>query len=368
LEKRTVSFCSLAPLYERHREEYDEAALRVLRSGWYIMGPELESFEKAFASYIGCSHSAGVNSGLDALTLAIRALGIGPGDEVIVQANTYIATVLAITENHATPVFVEPDEFHGIDPLRVEQALSKQTKAIMAVHLYGQPCDMGPLLEISEKAGISLIEDCAQSHGATWGGGMTGSLGTIGCFSFYPTKNLGAFGDAGAIVTNDEKLAGRVRVLRNYGSRIKYQNEIEGINSRLDEIQATLLNVRLNHLEEILAERESIANSYLCGISNPLIRLPKIRPSVRHTWHQFVIECDSRDRLQDNLKQHGIQTQIHYPVPPHLSQALKHLGHKEGSFPITEGASKRILSLPFFSGMEEEDIQYIVKNLNRYTG
>jgi len=368
MERPSIPFSTLKPLYERHKEEYDEAALRVLRSGWYIMGKELEAFETAFSAYIGSKDCIGVNSGLDALTLAVRALGIGPGDEVIVQANTYIATVLAITANGATPAFVEADAYHGIDPAEARKALTGKTKAIMAVHLYGQPCDMGPLLETSRESGIPIIEDCAQSHGASWEGKMTGSLGALACFSFYPTKNLGAFGDAGAVVTNDDKLADRVRVLRNYGSRVKYENEIEGVNSRLDEIQAALLAVRLRHLEEILVERESLARQYLSGIKNPLIRLPGIRPNVRHTWHQFVIESDSRDRLQGYLREKGIQTQVHYPVPPHLSRALERLGHQEGCFPAAERIARQALSLPLFSGMENDDIEYIIDTLNRYPG
>ena len=267
-----IPFNILEPLFRKHAYEYEEAALRVLRSGWYIMGPELEAFEAEFCEYVGSRNCVGVNSGLDALTLGLKALGIGSGDEVIVQANTYIATVLAITANSATPVFVEPDEYHGLDPQMFEKAITKRTKAIMVVHLYGQPCDMRSITAITNKAGIPLIEDCAQSHGATFAGKMTGTFGIMGCFSFYPTKNLGAFGDAGAVVTDDKILAERIRVLRNYGSKIKYKNEIEGVNSRLDEIQAALLRVRLNHLEEILTEREAIAKQYLEGLRNPLIR------------------------------------------------------------------------------------------------
>ena len=311
---RNIPFSTLKPLYEQHAAEYNEAALRALRSGWYIMGKELEAFEKEFASYIGVSHCIGLNSGLDALVLALRAVGIGPGDEVIVQANTYIATVLAITENGATPVFVEPDTYYGIDTQSVEKVITPRTKAIMAVHLYGQPCDMDVLCEISRRRGVPIIEDCAQSHGSTFKGKMTGTFGLIGCFSFYPTKNLGAFGDAGAVVTEDPTLAEKLRILRNYGSRIKYQNETEGINSRLDEIQAAMLRVRLKYLEEILEERKKITEFYLNNIHNSLVRLPRVRPGSLHTWHQFVIECDRRDELQEYLKKRGIQTQIHYPI------------------------------------------------------
>jgi len=363
---QTIPFNTLTPLFKKHSKEYEETALRVLRSGWYIMGPELEAFEAEFGEYVGSGNCIGVNSGLDALTLALKALGVEPGDEVIVQANTYIATVLAITANNATPVFVEPDEYHGLDPQMLGKAITKRTKAIMAVHLYGQPCDMRSISEITNQAGIPLIEDCAQSHGATFAGKMTGTFGVMGCFSFYPTKNLGAFGDAGAVVTDDKILAERIRVLRNYGSKIKYQNEIEGVNSRLDEIQAALLRVRLNHLEEILTEREAIAKQYLEGIINPLVKLPKVRPDSRHTWHQFVIKCNQRDKLQKWLKKSGIQTQIHYPIPPYLSKAYESLSLKKGSYPKTEDFSNTILSLPLFNSILEIDLDRIIASVNQF--
>lgn len=363
---QTVPFTTLAPLYERHNEEYDQAALRVLRSGWYIMGPELEAFEKEFATYTNSSCCIGVNSGLDALTLSLRALGIGQGDEVIVQANTYIATVLAITENGAKPVFVEPDEFYGINVDLVEGAITRNTKAIMAVHLYGQSCDMDPLTAISKQHGIPVIEDCAQSHGATYKGKMTGTFGMCGCFSFYPTKNLGAFGDAGALITNDTDLADKLKTLRNYGSKIKYRNEITGVNSRLDELQAALLRVRLKHLDEILAERENIAQAYLKGINNPRICLPQIRGDASHTWHQFVVQCENRNALQAWLQERGIQTQIHYPIPPHLSEAYARLKYTKGAFPITEHLADTVLSLPLYFGMAPEDIQYVIDTINEF--
>ncbi|QTX31892.1 DegT/DnrJ/EryC1/StrS family aminotransferase [Aminithiophilus ramosus] len=361
-----IPFNRLAPLYEQHRNEYDEAALRVLASGWYVLGKELEAFEQTFASFIGTSYCVGLNSGLDALTLGLRAMGIGPGDEVIVQANTYIATVLAISENGATPVFVEPDSFYGIDPARIEEAITRRTKAIMAVHLYGQPCDMESLTALSQKHGIPLIEDCAQSHGASFRGCITGSFGSLGCFSFFPTKNLGAFGDAGAIVTDDKVLAEKLRMLRNYGSRKKYYNEVCGVNSRLDELQAALLQVRLKHLEEILQERTTIAEYYMNHITNDAIILPKTRPQARHVWHLFVIETESRDTLQHYLEQEGIQTQIHYPVPPHLSQAYAHLGFPEGSYPLTERIAKRTLSLPLYNGMTEGEMDQVCRTVDAF--
>ena len=263
----------------------------------------------------------GVNSGLDALILAVRALNIGYGDEVIVPANTYIATVLGITENRATPVFVEPDEYYNLDADKIEEKITNKTKAIMVVHLYGQAANMKKIQDIAAKYNLYLLEDCAQSHGAKFEGKTTGTFGDIGCFSFYPTKNLGAFGDGGAIVTNNEKIADKIRMLRNYGSRRKYYNEIEGVNSRLDEMQAALLNVKLSHYIELRSEREKIAQKYLNEIKNPKIILPKIRKGAEHVWHLFVVQTENRDKLQNYLNENGIGTQIHYPIPPHLSEA-----------------------------------------------
>ena len=356
----------LAPIYEKHKDEYDKAALRVLSSGWYILGEEVINFEKEFASYIGSDHCVGLNSGLDALILAIRALGIGPGDEVIVQANTYIATVLAITWNGATPVFVEPDNCYGTDPAAIENAITSRTKALLVVHLYGQPCDMNPILEISNRNNIPVIEDCAQSHGATYHGHQTGTFGTIGCFSFFPTKNLGGFGDGGAIVTDNMELAEKISTLRNYGSRMKYQNEVTGVNSRLDEIQAALLRVKLTHLDELISERISIAQKYLERIKNPTIQLPMVRDGVRHVWHLFTIQTRNRDQFQQYLKDKGISTKIHYPIPPHLSDAYHNLGYSKGSFPITEEIADSILSLPLYNGMTEEEIEYVIDTINSF--
>lgn len=339
-----------------------------MESGWYVLGQELSSFETEFANYVGSSQCVGLNSGLDALILAIRAMKIGPGDEVIVQANTYIATVLAITENGATPIFVEPDEHHGIDPNKLEQAITEKTKAIMAVHLYGLPCNMDLLVEIANRRNIPIIEDCAQSHGASFKGHKTGTFGTISCFSFFPTKNLGAFGDAGAIVTDDLDLADKVKTLRNYGSKKKYYNEICGVNSRLDEIQAALLRVRLKYLNETLAERSSIAEYYLKNIDPSVVTLPSIRPGASHAWHLFVVQCIRRNDLQNHLEARGIQTQIHYPVPPHLSGAYGHLGYKVGDYPITEGLSNSVLSLPLYNGMTDGEMKKVCAAINEFGG
>ncbi len=361
-----IDLAVLGRQFELYQEEYEAAALRVLRSGWYVLGPEVESFEQAFAAYVGRKYCVGVGSGLDALTLSVRALGIGAGDEVIVPANTYIATVLAITANGATPVFVEPDAYFTLDAARIEAVITPKTRAIMVVHLYGQAAQMDAICRIAKAHGLRLVEDCAQSHGAKFGGTMTGAFGDAGCFSFYPTKNLGAFGDAGAVVTDDEELAKTLRMLRNYGSEKKYHNKILGVNSRLDELQAVLLRTKLGHLDDLIAERERIAAAYLEGIKNPAIRLPKQRENANHVWHQFVIETDDRDGFQQYLADHDIQTVIHYPIPPHLAECYQYLGHKEGDYPVAERMAKTVLSLPMFNGMKEEEVQYVIETVNGY--
>ena len=361
-----IDLAVLGRQFELHQAEYEAAALRVLRSGWYVLGPEVEAFEHAFAAYVGRKYCVGVNSGLDALTLAVRALGIGAGDEVLVPANTYIATVLAITANGATPVFVEPDAYFTMDAAKIEEAITPRTKAIMVVHLYGQATKMDDVCRIAKAHGLHLLEDCAQSHGARFGGTMTGAFGDAGCFSFYPTKNLGAFGDAGAIVTDDEELARTLRMLRNYGSEKKYHNKLVGVNSRLDELQAALLHTKLGHLDELIAERERIAAAYLDGMHNPAVKLPKTRANANHVWHQFVVQTEDRDGFQQYLADHGIKTVIHYPIPPHLAECYESLGHKEGDYPIAEKMAKTVLSLPMFNGMREEEVQYVIETVNRY--
>ena len=360
-----INLAVLGRQFELHQAEYEQAALRALRSGWYVLGHEVENFEKEFAEYLGAKFCVGVNSGLDALTLTVRALNIGEGDEVIVQANTYIATVLAITENKATPIFVEPNEFYNIDAEKIESAITPKTKAIMVVHLYGQATNMKKICQLAEKYNLPIIEDCAQSHGAKFDGKMTGTFG-VGCFSFYPTKNLGAFGDGGAVVTNDEKFAQKIKMLRNYGSKIKYHNEIEGVNSRLDEIQAALLRTKLSHLDELNEERKKIAARYLNEIKNPKIILPKIREDCEHVWHQFVIRAKNRDDFQKYLEQNKIKTVIHYPIPPHLADCYKYLNHRRGDFPTAEKFADEVLSLPMFNGMTAEEISFVVDVINNY--
>lgn len=349
-----------------YQKEYEEAALRALRSGWYVLGNEVKGFEEEFAAYTGRKYCVGLNSGLDALIMSVRALGIGSGDEVIVQANTYIATVLGITENGAAPVFVEPDEYYNIDADKIEAAVTNKTKAIMVVHLYGQSSNMKKITEIADKYNLPVIEDCAQSHGACFDGQMTGTFGISGCFSFYPTKNLGAFGDAGAIVTDDKAFADKIRMMRNYGSRVKYYNEIEGINSRLDELQAALLRVKLSHLDELNDERRRLAKRYEEGIVNNKLILPKTREKADSIYHQYVIRCEEREALQKFLEDFGIQTQIHYPIPPHLAECYERLGYKRGSYPVTERYADEVLSLPIYTGMTFEEQDYVISALNKF--
>jgi len=363
-----VPFNVLRPQYLMFKEDYDKAVLEALDSGWYVLGERVSQFEREFADYVGVKNCVGLNSGLDALILAFRALGIKEGDEVIVPANTYIASVLGVTENGATPVFVEPDEFYNIDPTKIEEAITGRTKAILPVHLYGQPARMEEIMAIAQKHNLFVVEDCAQAHGAAINGKNIGTSGDINCFSFFPTKNLGAFGDGGAIVTDNEELAEKIRKLRNYGSVKKYYHEIEGVNSRLDEIQAALLSTKLNHMSELEDDRRRVAEKYLKAITNPLIELPKIREGFKHVWHLFVVKCNQRDELQRYLSDNGIGTQIHYPVPPHLSGAYKRFGYKKGSFPITENYADSILSLPLYNGMTDEEAEYVIEKINAFEG
>lgn len=361
-----IEFNLLDRQYAMFADEYKQAALRVLESGWYILGKELNNFEQNYAEYMGSKYCVGINSGLDALILAFRALGIKQGDEVIVPANTYIASVIGITENGATPIFVEPDEYYNLDADRIKAAITENTKAILAVHLYGQATNMIQIKHIAEKHHLFLVEDCAQSHGSRFDGQLTGTFGDIGCFSFFPTKNLGAFGDSGAIITDNQEIADRVMMLRNYGSKVKYHNEIEGVNSRLDEIQAALLSTKLPHLGELTQDRIRIAERYLNEINCSKIKLPKTRNKADHVYHLFVVRCQTRDAFQKYLQDKGIKTQIHYPIPPHLAECYTRLGYKVGDFPITEQYANEVLSLPLYNGMTDEEIEYVVEAINRY--
>lgn len=349
-----------------YQKEFEQKALDVLRSGWYVLGREVSSFEEEFAAYTGSRYCVGLASGLDALWIAFRILGIGPGDEVIVQGNTYIASVMGITINGASPVFVEPDEYYNIDASRIEGKITEHTKAILVVHLYGQASNMAPVMEIAKKHGLRVVEDCAQSHGARFNGQMTGTFGDIGCFSFYPSKNLGAFGDAGAIVTNNPEIAENVRVFRNYGSEKRYYNRVVGTNSRLDELQAGLLRVRLSHMEELETDKRRICSRYLKELNHPDILLPEIREGASHIWHQFVIRTDRRQELTDYLDGKGIGTIIHYPIPPHLSEAYGYLGMGRGSLPVTERYAETVLSIPLYNGMTDEEQDYVIEAVNSF--
>lgn len=352
--------------FYQHQKEFEEKAVEVLRSGWYVLGNEVKEFEREFADYVGAKHCVGLASGLDALWIAFRILGIGKGDEVIVQGNTYIASVMGITINGATPVFVEPDEYFNIDASKIEEKITDRTKAVLVVHLYGQASNMAPVVELCNKYGLRLVEDCAQSHGAKFNGQTTGTFGDIGCFSFYPSKNLGAFGDAGAIVTNSNQIAEDIRVFRNYGSEKRYYNKVVGANSRLDEMQAGFLRVRLKYLDDLAEEKRLICERYLQELHNDKIELPKIRKGATHIWHQFVIKTQYRDELIEYLDNNNIGTIIHYPIPPHLSEAYQYLGLREGCLPITETYAKTVLSIPLYNGMTREEQDYIIEKINAF--
>lgn len=349
-----------------YQNEFETKALEVLRSGWYILGKEVSSFEQEFETYTGAKYCVGLASGLDALWIAFRLLKIGTGDEVIVQGNTYIASVMGITINGATPVFVEPDEYFGMDPEKIEELITPRTKAILVTHLYGMASKMDIIVSICKKYKLRLVEDCAQSHGACFNGKMTGTFGDVGCFSFYPSKNLGAFGDGGAVIVNDEELAKEFKIFRNYGSEKRYYNKVVGANSRLDEMQAGLLRVRLKHMNELTEEKRKIAKRYSEELKNPLIMLPIIAPGATSVWHQYVIRCEERERLINYLNDHEIGTIIHYPIPPHLSEAYKYLGHKPGYLPITEHLADTVLSIPMYNGMTDEEQTYVIETINNF--
>ena len=356
--KRDIPFLDLKATYTELQKQLDEAYFRVMQSGWYILGSEVEAFEQEWAQYCGAKHCIGVGNGLEALHLILRAFGIGSGDEVIVPANTYIATWLAVSYAGATPVPVEPDpQTYNLDPTRVEELITPRTRAILAVHLYGQTANMTALREIATRRGLVLLEDAAQAHGATWCGIKAGALSDAAGFSFYPGKNLGAFGDAGAVTTNDDAVAEKIRVLRNYGSRVKYHNEQKGFNSRLDELQAAILRVKIPVLDEWNQRRKQIAQIYLTELSDvPGLVLPHIDPSADSAWHLFVVQHPERDQLQRRLKENQIGTMIHYPIPPHEQPAYSELGScLHGKFPIAEQIHRRVLSLPIGPHLSIDD-------------
>ena len=355
--------------HDLFKEEYNNKAVEVLNSGWYILGNEVSEFEKEFALYTDSRYCVGVASGMDALTIAFRMIGIKENDEVIVCSNSYIACVMGITLNNGTPILVEPDEYDNLDANKIEEKITNKTKAILAVHLYGQSCDMDKIMDLAKKYNLKVIEDCAQAHGTMWKNKKVGSIGDIGCWSFYPTKNLGGFGDGGAITTNNEDYYNEAKVIRNYGSkRIHYENDIIGMNSRLDELQAGLLRIKLKHLDELNEERNRIANRYLSGINNDLIKPLLTRPGSNNVYHQFVIHSEKRDELIEYLNSYEIGTIIHYPIPPHLQKAYAYLGYKEGDFPIAERYAKEVLSLPMYNGMLDEELDYVIDKLNKFEG
>lgn len=358
---------NLGRQYSLHADEYKKRACEVLDSGWYILGKEVTAFEEEWAKYIGSKYCVGLASGLDALWISFRLLDIGVGDEVIVCANAYIACVIGITMNGAIPVFVEPDQYDNIDADKIEAAITDKTKAILAVHLYGQACDMTTIMDIAHRYHLKVVEDCAQSHGNHWNEQTVGTFGDVGCFSFYPSKVCGAFGDAGCIVTDNEELAKLFRVFRNYGSEKRYHNMMVGSNSRLDEMQAGLLRVKLTHLDELNEERCRIAVRYNAEISNPLIQKPQVRPGADSTWHQYVVHVmGHRDELMNYLKERDIGTLIHYPIPPHLSEAYAYLGYKKGDFPVAEKYADEVLSLPMYNGMTEDEQKNVIEAINNY--
>ena len=343
-----IPFLDLKAPYLEIKKDLDDACRRVMESGWYILGKEVEAFETEFAAYCKTKHCVSVGNGLEALSLILRAMDVGPGDEVIVPANTYIATWLAVTHVGAAPVPVEPDELtYNINPSRIEQAITPLTKAILVVHLYGQPADMNPINALAQKHGLKVIEDCAQAHGARYKGRRVGGLGDAAGFSFYPGKNLGAFGDGGAVTTNDPLLAECIQVLRNYGSHIKYHNEVIGYNSRLDELQAALLRVKLTKLDEWNERRRNVASKYLLELSGEQsIELPQVPEWADPVWHLFVIRHAQRDALKKALSDKGVGTMIHYPIPPHLQETYADLNLNQGTFPLSELMAEEVLSLP----------------------
>ena len=360
-----VPFVSFKPIEQELDCELRSAFNRVFTNSWYVRGEENERFEHAFADYCGVRFCIGVGNGLDALMLALKALGIGPGDEVVVPSNTYIATALAVTYVGADPIFVEPDiRTFNMDPGRIEAVITEKTRAIMPVHLYGQTCDMDRILGIAEKYHLYVVEDCAQAHGATYKGTKVGTLGNIAGFSFYPGKNLGALGDGGAVTTNSEELAEIVRALSNYGSDYKYHHILKGNNSRLDELQAAFLSAKLPHLERMNAERRRIADRYLNEIRNPEIILPYVLNACTPVWHIFAIRCKDRDSLEKHLNDRGIRTNKHYPTPIHLQECYQDLGFERGAFPIAEEISATELSLPMYYGMTTEQIDCVIDAVN----
>ena len=360
-----IPFIDLSAAYAELKGEIDEALSRVAASGWYIGGPEVEEFEGGWADYCGAAHCVGVANGFDALHLALRAMGVGSGDEVIVASNSYIATVLAVTTVGATPVFVEPDPAtFNLDPTLIEAAITSRTRVILPTHLYGQAADLDPMLEIAQRHGLFVLEDAAQAHGARYKAKRLGSHGHAVAWSFYPTKNLGALGDAGALTTNDPEIANRVRTMGNYGFSQRYVADVKGVNSRLDPIQAAILSVKLRHLDAWNDRRRTIAAFYTQHLPGAL-GTPRVPDWAESAWHLYVVQSEDRDKLQANLTEAGVQTIIHYPIPPHLQQAYAGLNLPKGSFPIAERLADTSLSLPFGPYLSHEQAKQVVEAVRR---
>lgn len=362
-----IPFLNFEPMHKEIESQVLSKFKDVYHRNWFIKGKEVNEFEEEFSNYCNTKYCIGCGNGLDALYLILRGYNIGNGDEVIVPSNTYIATALAVTYSGARPIFVEPNlKNYNIDVNLIEKAITKKTKAIIAVHLYGQAADMDEINELAEKYNLKIIEDAAQAHGALYKGKKTGNLGDAAGFSFYPGKNLGALGDAGAVVTNDKDLADKIRAIANYGSGKKYYNVYKGVNSRLDELQAAFLRIKLKKLEHWNSYRKEIAAKYLKGITNLYIKIPIELQYTSHVWHLFVIRTKKRNELQKYLKDKGIDTLIHYPLPMHLQQAYEDLGFEKGSFPIAEKISNEVLSLPIWYGMEDDEIDYVIEVVNSF--
>ena len=356
--------------FNLYQDEYEAKAIEVLRSGWYVLGKEVEGFEKEFAESLGGNcYCAGVDNGLNAIRLGLEAAGIGEGDEIIVQANGYIATMLGILQAGGTPVFVEPDEYYQLDVNNIEAAITPKTKGVLVTHLYGMATRMEPIMEMCKKHNLMLFEDCAQSHYAPYNGKNTGLFGDVGFFSFYPTKNLGGFGDGGGVVSTNKAIIDKVKILRNYGSDVRYHNIEVGVNSRLDEIQAGFLRVKVSHMPELLANRDHIAQRYLAEIKNPLIELPKIAEGCKHTWYQFVIRVNDQAGFMDYMLKNDIKTDISWKVPPYLQPCMvEKYGYKRGDYPITEAICDSIVILPMMDYMDEDEITKVIEAANNYTG
>lgn len=353
--------------FKLYQKEYEDKALSVLRSGWYILGKEVSNFEEHFAKVLGGNcYAAGVDNGLNAIHIGLEASGITNGDEVIVQANGYIATMLGVMHCGAIPVFVEPDEYYALDASKIEAAITQKTKAVLVTHLYGLATRMDAIVEICNKHNLMLFEDCAQSHFAPWKGTNTGLFGTASFFSFYPTKNLGGFGDGGAVVSRNPKIIEKVKTLRNYGSDRRYHNIEKGYNSRLDEIQAGFLDVKLSHMEQYIKNRDSIARRYLKGIKNPKVELPTHPEGTKPTWYQFVVRVEDQAGFREYLSSKDVGSDIAWQTPPYLQPALEELGYKKGDFPITEYYCSHIVSLPMMDYMEDEEVEKVIEVVNSY--